>query len=529
MQRRGFLAGLASTFAVACTPLSEQEAVSDAVDPGPTTGDVPAPTTSITPPLVSTATTRPDFTPQVPNAPFGFGVASGDPTSHSVTLWTRLADLDGFPVSAGDQTIGWSVALDPAMVNIVDAGDSTATVDNGHSLHVSVAELAPDTTYYFRFAHESGESIVGRTWTMPSTDLPRPIRIAALSCQQYEEGFYGAYDGFADDEPDLVVHLGDYVYERRGSAPTVRSQSVESPSDIAGMRSLWSTARLDSSLMAAHGSRPWVMMWDDHEIAGNHAGRVTDERGDAAYQAWWEFQPMSAARPEPDVPFVTHRMVNLGVARLWLLDTRQYRSALVCEPLPDLPGIDRCEAVDEPSRTMLGLDQEQWLYDGINADDGQWDIVAQQTVMADLSISLAGAVAINNDQWDGYPQARTRLLDAFAGHERAFVLSGDLHAAMLNTVEGGTVEGGTVLPEVVAPSVTTRMSNTIAIGLSLALLGKSHIHLFDPNLHGYVILDIDPLGTLVRFRQADPRDRHPDVVEGPSYEIIAGTSTPRRR
>jgi alkaline phosphatase D len=532
VQRRGFLAGLASGFAAACTPLSEQDRGSAPNNElSQTSGEGTTTPSTSAPPLTQTKPRRETFVPASPSDPFGFGVASGDPTSSTIVLWTRLADADGQPVSTNDVTLTWRLAADEAFSNVLQSGEAVAQGADGHSVHVLVADLQADTTIFYRFELGEHISIVGRTWTLPDQAAPRAVRLAACSCQQYEEGFFGAYRGMDDDDPDLVVHLGDYVYERRGTDPIVRTQPAQNPTDLVGIRSLWAAARTDSDLAAAHASRPWVMMWDDHEIAGDHAGRVTGGQGDAAYQAWWEFQPTSAERPVPGVPFVTHRMVDLGTARLWLLDTRQYRSVQVCEALPDLPGIERCDEVDDPARTMLGSEQEQWLYEGINPDDGRWDIVAQQTVMADLSISLAGPVAINNDQWDGYPAARERLLAAFSGHERAMVLSGDLHAAMVNSVESDLVKVGTVdgsgtsaLPEIVTPSVTTHMSSSIATGLSLALLGKRHISMFDPDLHGYVLLDVDPLGVVVRFRQADERSQQSTTVDGPVYEIPAGAS-----
>ncbi|MDG2112560.1 MAG: alkaline phosphatase D family protein, partial [Actinomycetota bacterium] len=188
----------------------------------------------------------------------------------------------------------------------------------------------------------------------------------------------------------------------------------------------------------------------------------------------------------------------------------------VCGRLDDLPAHERCDLVDDPERTMLGLPQEAWLQEGF-VDDGRWDLIAQQTVMADMSVTVGGVTGVNNDQWDGYAAARERLVTAAQTNPRSVVLSGDIHAAMVTTVRADTVGEGTVrdgssensggsIAEFVAPSATTRMNSSLAVGLQLALLSRPDIHAFAPSVHGYVLIDLASERLGATYRNLDPLD-----------------------
>jgi alkaline phosphatase D len=471
-------------------------------------------------------TRRKVFLASVGEAPFALGVASGDPRQTSVVLWTRLSGPSGEPVTANDTSVTWTVAADPAMSDVLQEGQVLASAANGHSVHVLIEDLAPDQTVYYRFEAIGALSPTGRTWTLPDVSVNRPVRLAAFCCQQYEEGWFSAFAGLQEDQPDLVVHVGDYIYTRAGSSNAGRTQPLAHPTDLQAFRVLWAAYRLDRDLQRAHAAFPWVSVWDDNEIAGNHAGRMTGPKGEAAYRAWWEHQPTAASLPDPQSDFVVHQLLELGgVARLWMLDTRQYRSTQVCDPIESLPAMARCDAVDDPGRTLLGDAQEAWLANGIDRTDGRWDLMAQQTVFVDMAISITGETGINNDQWDGYAAGRKRLLGNLNGHERAAIISGDIHAAMINNINSGQ----TTVTEVVAPSVTTAMSSSLAVGLTLALAGRGDIEMFQPLEHGYVIIDIDADELTARFRWADPLNSASVVRTGPSFGRQAGTSMSRSR
>ena len=171
---------------------------------------------------------------------------------------------------------------------------------------------------------------------------------------------------------------------------------------------------------------------------------------------------------------------------------------------------------------MLGDAQEQWLLGGV-VDDGMWDLVAQSTVMADTSVTLGGIRAINNDQWDGYPVARERVVAGLAASPRSLVLSGDIHAAMANEVRAG----GAAIPELVAPSVTTRMDPAIALGLSLVLRRSRGIAAFRPDVHGYLLLTIESDQVIARLRSVDPQRPDDEATDVATWTVEAGRSFPR--
>ena len=229
------------------------------------------------------------------------------------------------------------------------------------------------------------------------------------------------------------------------------------------------------------------------------------------------------AGPDTSGGLAMFRRLDLGgLARLWLLDGRQYRSTQVCHPGALAPAADWCAEVEDPRRTMLGDAQEQWLLGGV-VDDGMWDLVAQSTVMADTSVTLGGIRAINNDQWDGYPVARERVVAGLAASPRSLVLSGDIHAAMANEVRAG----GAAIPELVAPSVTTRMDPAIALGLSLVLRRSRGIAAFRPDVHGYLLLTIESDQVTARLRSVDPQRPDDEATDVATWTVEAGRSFPR--
>ena len=523
MQRRRFITAAGVGLLGACADRYgdvDDRLTPDSSTSTPATDDTPDDDRSLVP------TRRKPFLTSVGTAPFALGVASGDPRQTSVVLWTRLSGPGGEPVTSDDTSVRWTVATDPAMSDVLQKGEVLASAAEGHSVHVLIEDLAPDQTVYYRFEAVGRFSPTGRTWTLPDVTATRQVRLAAFCCQQYEEGWFGAFAGLHEDQPDLVVHVGDYIYTRAGSTNAGRTQPLAHPADLQAFRVLWAAYRLDHDLQRAHAAFPWVSVWDDNEIASNHAGRMTGAGGEAAYRAWWEHQPTAASLPDPQSDFVVHQLLELGgVARLWMLDTRQYRSPQVCDRFEGLPAMARCDAVDDPGRTLLGEAQEKWLARGIDKTDGRWDLMAQQTVFADMAISITGETGINNDQWDGYAAARNRLLESLNGHERAAIISGDIHAAMINNIKSGQ----TTVSEVVTPSLTTAMSSSLATGLTLALAGRGDIEMFQPLEHGYVIIDIDADELTARFRWADPLMSPSAVRPGPSFDRQAGTPMSRAR
>ncbi|MBL9104894.1 MAG: alkaline phosphatase D family protein [Myxococcales bacterium] len=428
---------------------------------GGSSGDVPtgdAPTTGGTTGETTTGG------PALDSDPFTLGIASGDPLPDSVILWTRLAPD---PKVAGggmpDEVVAveWEVATDEAFADVVLAGSADADPKLGHSLHIDARGLEPDSWYFYRFRVGEWTSPVGRARTLPAAGAaPERLRFASTCCQSFTDGYYTAYPHMIAEDIDLVLFLGDYIYESGATGP-VRSHENPEPTTLDEYRVRHALYKSDANLRAAHARCPWLMIWDDHEVENNYVGDVSQDalpadeflaRRAAAYQAYYEHTPLRLPPPEgPD--YKIYRALQWGdLAELWLLDTRQYRADQNCGDEPG-PGCDGWEAYDG---TVLGAEQEKWLMDGMKASTRVWKLMAQQIVFS--SVSNNGSL-INFDQWDGYPLARQRLLDFFVQEqlENVVVIAGDLHVGGLGDLAADAADDSS--PVVAAEIVTTSMSS----------------------------------------------------------------------
>lgn len=333
--------------------------------------------------------------------PFTLGVASGYPVADGFTLWTRLAPLplqaDGGIDHDVVLPVAWQVAEDERFSNIVVEGLQRAVPELAHSVHVDVRGLRPGRPYFYRFIIGDEVSPTGRTRTAPAAGTAaQRLRFAIGSCQHYEQGYYAAYRHLLDDAPDLMVFLGDYIYESSWGDDLVRRHATAEPYDLVGYRMRHAQYKTDPDLQRAHGAMPWLCAWDDHEVDNDHAGDQSEYRDPrfllrraAAYQAYYEHMPLPASmRPHTDGSLRLHTEVMWGdTARFFMLDARQYRTAQACpDPLKGGGGrtveIATCTGLDAPDRTLLGSDQERWLQRGLAASRSRWNILAQQTLMS---------------------------------------------------------------------------------------------------------------------------------------------------
>ncbi|MFD7444415.1 alkaline phosphatase D family protein [Streptomyces sp. NPDC059909] len=373
--------------------------------------------------------------------PFTLGVASGDPLPDGVVLWTRLAPKPLAEDGKGGMPqvivpVEWEVAEDDNFRRIVAAGAERATPELGHSVHVEVKGLRPGWVYFYRFRVGQDVSPVGRTKTAPALDAsPDSLSFAFASCQNYPAGYFTAYKHMAAEDLDLVVHLGDYIYEgdSQGSIGRPHLPAAEIYS-LADYRVRHAQHKTDEDLQAAHAAFPWLVTWDDHEVENNYANATRNgdagpseeflQRRAAAYQAYYEFMPLRrAALPNgPDMQL--YRRLSYGrLADFNVLDGRQYRSRQA----------DTQAERDDPSRTMLGAQQERWLADGLGASTRKWKVLAQQTVMARADRDPGPGLSLSDDNWSGYEPARQRTFDAVAerGVDNFVVITGDAHCSMV--------------------------------------------------------------------------------------------------
>lgn len=413
----------------------------------------------------------------LPADPFNLGVASGYPTDHSVVLWTRLVPAAGEP-DGGMPPIDWEVtyeiATDERFQRIAMRGKAVAVAAFAHSVHVEVQGLTADREYWYRFIAGTYRSAPARTRTLPAAGARvAALRMAVACCQHYEHGHFAALRHITSDAPDLIVHVGDYIYE---GAPT--TNRVRHHNGTANCRTLndyrmrYALYQSDPALQAAHAVAPWVVMWDDHEVAndysGSDSGRGEDPavflaRRNAAYQAYYEHMPLPpSAAPRAGAMRIYDRRRIGSLATIHMLDQRQYRSPQAC-PQGNRTGGNRfgdeCTQRLEASRTMLGAEQEQWLAKGLKEQPARWTLLAQGTMFAHLDETPGEANTYWSDAWTGYPAARQRLVDTLqqTRSQNPVIFSGDLHAFVAGNVNAvpERLDTPLVAAEFVATSVSS--------------------------------------------------------------------------
>ncbi len=278
--------------------------------------------------------------PSFAKDPFTSGVASGDPSPNGFVLWTRLAPepLQGGGLSDEVFQLTWEVATDDSMKRVVASGTTLATPQLGHSVHVEVDGLPADRWYWYRFRCGDAESPIGRTRTFPLAHaMPDRLRFAFASCQHYEQGYFTPFEHMRSEDIDLVVHLGDYIYEYEGKENRVRKHAGKEIVSLDDYRNRYAQYRSDSMLRDIHAHCPWLVVWDDHEFDNNYAGDISEEssvtkqefleRRANAYQAYYESMPLRATSLPTGPNMLLYRRLRFGqLAEFNLLDTRQYRS-----------------------------------------------------------------------------------------------------------------------------------------------------------------------------------------------------------
>ncbi|WP_151477454.1 alkaline phosphatase D family protein [Streptomyces albicerus] len=385
---------------------------------------------------------------RIPTDPFTLGVASGDPLPDSVVLWTRLApepfEADG---GLGEQRVlvEWEVAMDEWFVLVVQRGTTVAYPEYGHSVHVDVKGLDPGTSYFYRFRTGPWISPMGRTRTAPAEDTaPTSLKLAAVACQAYQDGYYTVHRHLAQEDVDVVFHLGDYLYEyavdsaggaRQYAAGTLPDVFNRETLTLADYRMRYALYKSDPDLRAVHAAHPFVVAWDDHETENNYADDHSENaeppeqfllRRAAAYRAYWENQPLrTAQRPQgPDARL--YRRFHWGtLAQFDILDTRQYRSDQAYGDTPHVPGPES----DDPARTMTGNAQERWLIDGWRASTAVWNVTPQQVCFSQRKFDVNAQAKVSMDAWDGYRASRNRIVAGAkaAGVDNWMILTGDVH------------------------------------------------------------------------------------------------------
>jgi alkaline phosphatase D len=389
---------------------------------------------------------------RLPDYPFTLGVASGYPADRSVVLWTRLAphaDQPGGGMPPADFALRYEVSSDENFRRIVSRGEAVAEARFAHSVHQQVTGLDASRDYWYRFIVGDHVSATGRARTLPAAGARVDrLRMVVASCQNYEHGHYAAWRHATAEAPQLILFLGDYIYESNARSG-VRRHAGGVPLTLDEYRQRYAQYKADPLLQAAHAVAPWFAVWDDHEVLNDYAGETPGRQEEhavfmarraAAYQAWYEHLPVppSMAPEGGGMRIYTHAGLG-GLATLHLLDQRQYRSPEACPKPPQLGGLrvfaDCAERLD-PARTMLGAEQERWLAAGLRRQQGAWTLIGQGTPFGQLDEAMGEQSEYWTDSWTGYPAARQRLLDALKDTRAAnpVILGGDFHAFMVGSV-----------------------------------------------------------------------------------------------
>ncbi len=539
ISRRVFLIGGAAVAAAACT----DDAGSDSTQASaPTT--IPATTISTSESTTTTQATTTTSLPRVELAadPFTLGVASGDPDAASVVLWTRLAPdpLSGGGMTADDIAVTWEISKTADFDTVEAGGVETASAARAHSVHV-VASIDRGTWFY-RFRVGQYISPVGTTRASPDASVDvAETTFAVANCQNYAGGQYAAHRDLAEQEPDFVVWLGDYIYEDSGvpgnDDPTARTHLGPEPTTLEQYRNRYARYKSDPHLQAAHAVCPWFVIWDDHEVENNYASLVPQAEADArafadrrfaAYQAWWEHQPVRLDPPIADQEYRIYRVVHWGeLMNLALLDGRQYRTDQACGDVT-LSIDPACAEITSATRTMLGDDQEAWLYEMLDASTSMWNAIGNQVVFADATF---GEAVLNYDQWDGYPLQRQRILQhlADASVPNVVVLTGDIHLAAVAQLRAGDRGVGT---PVGVEFITTSISSEGLIGDELTDVLKSFPNLVDAELshRGYSLHTVTPQRWIADYRYVTDVSRaDSEVTSLGSYVVESGSNTVTKR
>lgn len=462
--------------------------------------------------------------------PFGLGVASGDPLPGGVVLWTRLAPEPGSEDGRGGMPdrkvpVRWEVAEDEGFRKVVSRGTEVATPELGHSVHAEVEGLRPFREYYYRFKVGGETSPVGRTKTAPEPGAALDSLSFALgSCQAWVGGRYAAYRDMAEQDLDLVLHVGDYIYE---------GADTRSLSDFRNLHALYKTS---PDLQAAHAAFPFVVAFDDHEVDNNWADDAPQDdtpnflqlRANA-FQAYYEHMPLRMRQRPKGPDMLLYRRLAYGrLAEFNVLDTRQYRDDQLSDAFPGGP---QQPGVFDPSRTFTGREQERWLLRNLDRSEARWNVLTQQTMMAQYDYDTGEGVSVNHDQWDGYAAQRDRLL-GFIGRRRLsnpMVLTGDWHVSMVNDVRSdfSDPDSEVVATEFLGDSISSGAG--WAADMEAARDENPHVRFLEGTLKGYLLSTVTPDEWRSDFRVvADPADPASPARTLSSWVVEDGTPGAQR-
>ncbi len=491
--------------------------------------------------------------------PFTLGVASGSPRHDSVVLWTRLhlANFMGhskLPTAA--IAVQWQLAKDERFNQLVQQGEASALAELGHSVHIELHNLAPDSWYFYRFMVGDFVSTVGRTRTFAAPDAASSrLRFAYASCQRFEAGYFSAYSHMAREQLDAVVFLGDYIYEYNSRASgSVRHLPGFLPAfadTVDSYRMRYAAYKSDADLQTMHAHCPWIVTWDDHEVYNDYAATQGEDlsptfmqRKAAAYQAFYEHMPLRASTLiagldglKTNGELRIYGAFNAGkLANFLVLDDRQYRDNQAC-PKPGRGGAgmvraEECTELFDPKRTLLGSAQESWLDQALAKTGSQWNIIAQQTLVGRRNYSPSdkpGKALLQTDNWDGYPAARQRMLASIQTHKPSnpVFVGGDIHQNWVGHIKADFTQAK-------SPTIATEFCGTSLTSggganddkLKDRLSNNPHFIFADAEKRGYGVVELTRESMTTTLRVVDDvRQKQTKISTLAVFNVASGSNS----
>ena len=483
--------------------------------------------------------------PDARDGSFEWGVSAGLPSTKGIVLWTRVGGLDR------SSKIFVEVAKDHGFRKVVSRRRVIARKRRDYTAHAFIKGLKPHTEYFYRFSTRKSHSRIGQFRTLPPADSNVPIKIGFFSCQNYQAGFYNAHSGLAaEPDLDLVICLGDYVYENGTyDGPRKDTTGVNGDGDVqtvAEWREKYRLYQADEQLQAMHAKHPFLAIWDDHEVEDNYAGDMASsnaeegmtnpgeprrvslpERRANAYRAFFEAMPRGRIKADPNRIYGGAQLG--GMVDLFFLDERQYRDVQPCGDAFAQP----CPEASTPGRRMLGETQKTWLKDGLANSQAQWKLLGNQLML--MTFDLAPGAPVSLDSWDGYGAERTEITQHILdrGIKDVVAITGDIHTFFAGRITTtGRIDGTPAAVEFVGGSVTSlgvKETFQNAPGVeqleNLVSVNDPHIIYADYDSRGYGVISLSPAEAICEFKApATALEQYSPVSSLAKFRVTAGTT-----
>lgn len=460
--------------------------------------------------------------PDTLHAPFLYGVASGDPLPNQVIIWTHItSDNDS-------ENVNWEVAIEPNF-NLVEAsGSFTTDASRDFTVKIDVANLIPGATYYYRFQDSEGNySPVGRTKTAPMGEVAE-LKFAVASCSSVYSGFFNAYQRIAErDDLDLVIHLGDYIYDFVDEDEEVRVPDPYPtvPQNVDEWRDRHQYYLLDPNLRAARQNHPWAQIWDNHDVKRNDF--------EAGVQAFYDWVPIRQVND--NAPEKIYRKFQYGnLLDLMFMDILLFRDV---------------DSLENEAFSVLGLEQFDWLQNNLESSTATWKIIGNQKMFGlwsaltvpDGTFPTDGDV-FDDNAWDGYMLERDRVLEILENNsiDNVMILSGDAHISMAMDLPRDPLNPESYLPESCQGSLAVEFLPTsisrgnldeqgvdpafIELALAISLGGNPHHQYSEFVQHGYGLLTIQPDSILAQYMYSEILEITDEEVVGLDLVVENGAN-----